>query len=225
MSRQPVSCRLFLYPQLMLKDLLHYFDYRYFLRFTCLFLSFYAAYTFVHAASVPSGLYFPFVEQYLNFPILIRYTVLHAGQLGLSFLGYSSDVVDDRLISYDGFAILQMAWACYGLGVKSFWIAFVCAHQMSLKKKVLWSIGGVLTILILNSVRVIVMMVSILENWTIAEYLGTNAHDLFNYLCYTALLGLIMLFYAKVKPTDTHKRPTKASISEPHKVKAYHPVN
>jgi exosortase/archaeosortase family protein len=92
-----------------------------------------------------------------------------------------------------------MAFPCYGLGVKSFWIAFVCAHQMPINKKALWSVIGVLIIFLLNCLRVMVIMIAMIEKWEVADYLGTNAHDLFNYLCYAALLGLILLFYAKTK--------------------------
>jgi exosortase/archaeosortase family protein len=192
----------------MLKNLLNYFDFRYYLRFAGLFFLFYLTYTFVNAASAPTGMYYPFVEQYLNFPILIRISVLHISQMVLALFGYGTTVMDDRIISNDSTNMLLMAWACYGLGLKSFWIAFVCAHQMALKKKVYWSVIGVMTIFLLNCIRVVVMMISIVDKWTIAEYLGTNAHDLFNYLCYAALLGLIFLFYAKTKDRQHLTSPT-----------------
>jgi exosortase/archaeosortase family protein len=126
----------------------------------------------------------------------------------LALFGYGTTVMDDRIISNDSTNMLLMAWACYGLGLKSFWVAFVCAHQMSLKQKVYWSVIGVMTIFLLNCIRVVVMMISIVDKWTIAEYLGTNAHDLFNYLCYAALLGLIFLFYAKTKDRQHLTSPT-----------------
>lgn len=194
----------------MLKNTFRYFDFGYYLRFAGLFFFFYLTYTFVNAVSVPSGTYFPFVEKYLNFPILIRHAVLNTGQLFLSLLGYPSTVRGAQLISIDESAVLEMAWACYGLGLKSFWVAFVCAHQMPIKRKVYWSLLGVLTVLVLNCFRVVVMMISIVDRWTIAEYLGTNAHDLFNYVCYTALFGLILVFYKKkdIKPKAI-KKPSK----------------
>ena len=126
----------------MIKNTLRYFDFHYFLRFAALFFLFYLSYTFVNAASAPSGIYYPFVEKYLNFPILIRHAVLYTSQLLLSMLGSVTTVVYDRLISQDGFSVLQMAWPCYGLGVKSFWVAFVCSHRIPIKTKVLWSIVG-----------------------------------------------------------------------------------
>jgi exosortase/archaeosortase family protein len=192
----------------MFKNTLRYFDFRYYLRFAGLFFLFYLTYTFVIAASAPTGTYFPFVDKFLNFPLIIRYCVLHIGHALLAVFGYPTSVDGGRLISHEGLSILEMAWACYGLGVKSFWIAFVCAHQMPLKQKVYWSLTGVLTIFLLNCVRVVVMMIAMVEKWTVAEYLGTNAHDLFNYLSYAALFGLILLFYAKVK---TKQYPEPAS--------------
>jgi exosortase/archaeosortase family protein len=99
-----------------------------------------------------------------------------------------------------------MAWPCYGMGLKSFWIAFVCAHRMALKPKIWWTALGVLTIFILNCTRVTVMMIAMIDRWPISGYLGVNAHDTFNYLCYAALLALIFLFYAKTKSMQ-HPKP------------------
>lgn len=198
----------------MIKNTIRYFDFRYFLRFAGLFFLLFLTYTFIIAASAPSGFYYPFVDQYLNFPVLIRHSVLTIGKFFLSVLGYPTVLQEDKLISYEGSAILQMAWACYGLGVKSFWIAFVCAHQMALKRKIYWSLIGVLTIFALNCIRVVVMMIALVQKWPIAEYLGTNAHDLFNYLCYAALLGLILVFYAQTKDKPKVKvEPTQKTVT------------
>ena len=85
------------------------------------------------------------------------------------------------------------------MGLKSFWVAFVCAHKLELKPKIWWSVLGVVTIFLLNCIRVTVLMIAMIDRWPISEYLGANAHDTFNYLCYAALLGLVLLFYAKAK--------------------------
>ncbi|RYG00657.1 MAG: hypothetical protein EOO07_35165 [Chitinophagaceae bacterium] len=183
----------------MFKNMLRYFDFRYYLRFAGLFFLFYLSYTFVIAAAAPTGTYYPFVDKFLNFPLVVRYCVLHTGQLLLTLFGYATSIEGGRIISRDGYSMLEMAWPCYGLGVKSFWIAFVCAHQMVPKEKIYWSVAGVLVIFVLNCIRVMVMMIAMVEKWAIAEYLGINAHDLFNYLCYAALLGLILFFYSKNK--------------------------
>ncbi|RYY43417.1 MAG: hypothetical protein EOO06_19730, partial [Chitinophagaceae bacterium] len=175
------------------------FDFGFYLRFAGLFFLFYLTYTFVISVSAPTGTYYPFVDHFLNFPAVIRFSVLHVGQFFLSLLGYSTTVAENRIISADGYSILEMAFPCYGLGVKSFWVAFVCAHKLSWKQKLNWSIAGVMTIFILNCIRVAVLMISMVDKWSIADSLGTNAHDFFNYLCYAALLCLILFFYSKNK--------------------------
>ncbi|RZJ98616.1 MAG: hypothetical protein EOO46_24945, partial [Flavobacterium sp.] len=173
------------------------FDFGFYLRFAGLFFLFYLTYTFVISVSAPTGTYYPFVDHYLNFPAVIRFSVLHVGQFFLSLLGYSTTIADNRIISADGYSILEMAFPCYGLGVKSFWVAFICAHKLTWKQKLNWSIAGVMTIFILNCIRVAVLMISMVDKWSIADSLGTNAHDFFNYLCYAALLCLILFFYSK----------------------------
>ncbi|RYY69415.1 MAG: hypothetical protein EOO13_09595 [Chitinophagaceae bacterium] len=181
----------------MYKKALSYFDFGFYLRFAGLFFLFYLTYTFVISVSAPTGTYYPFVEKYFNFPAVIRYCVLHVGQVFLSLLGYPTTIHGSQIISADGFSILEMAFPCYGLGVKSFWVAFVCAHKQTWKQKFNWSVLGVFTIFLLNCMRVAVIMISMVDKWSIADYLGTNAHDLFNYLCYAALLCLILFFYSK----------------------------
>lgn len=186
----------------MLKNTLRYFDFGYYLRFAGLYLLFYLTYTFVVAASAPSGTYYAFVDNYLNFPSVIRDSILAVSKVFLGLLGYPATVNGETIISSDGYVRLFMAFPCYGLGVKSFWVAFICAHKMDLKKKIAWSITGILLIFFLNCLRVTLMMIAMVDRWTIADSLNTNAHDFFNYVCYAALLGLILLFYQKVKPNS-----------------------
>jgi exosortase/archaeosortase family protein len=196
----------------MIKSAMRYFDYQYYLRFAGLFLFFYCSYTFVNAVSVPTGTYYPFVEKYLNFPVLIRYAVLNTSQLLLSLFGYNTIVNGPQLTSNEGLIVLEMAWACYGLGLKSFWVAFVCAHQMTLKQKIAWSVVGVFVIFLLNCFRVTLMMIAMAENWKIVDSLNTNAHDFFNYLCYAAILGLILVFYKKAEPFKKKRAPVAPSL-------------
>lgn len=195
----------------MLKDTLRYFDYRFYLRFAGLFFLFYCSYLFVVAAAAPSGFYFPFVEKYLNFPVPIRSAVLYSSQFVLSLLNYSTRLVGDQLRSADGSSILVMAWACLGLGVKSFWLAFVLAHKMPIRQKINWCLLGILTIFFVNCVRVVLMMIALVDKWSIAGYLGTNAHELFNYLSYAVLLLLVFYYYSKTGSERKVERKVKSA--------------
>ncbi|RYZ28791.1 MAG: hypothetical protein EOO10_08365 [Chitinophagaceae bacterium] len=211
---QPVASSLlpaFYNPALMFKKAFHYFDFGFYLRFAGLFFLFYLGYTFVIATAAPTGTYYPFVDRFLNFPAVIRYSVLHVGQFFLSLLGYTTTIAEDRIISADGYSILQMAFPCYGLGVKSFWVAFVWAHKQTWRQKLNWSVIGVVTIFLLNCIRVAVLMISMVDKWSIADSLGTNAHDFFNYLCYAALLCLILFFYSKNRQINSPLPSIKSS--------------
>ncbi|RYF84704.1 MAG: hypothetical protein EOO03_14410 [Chitinophagaceae bacterium] len=197
----------------MVRKTLAYFDWGYYLRFAGLFFLFYLTYTFVISVSAPTGTYYPFVDHFLNFPAVIRYCVLHGGQMVLSLLGFTTSIEGGRIISADGYKILEMAFPCYGLGVKSFWVAFVCAHKLTWKQKLNWSVLGVITIFLLNCFRVAVLMISMVDKWPIANYLGTNAHDFFNYLCYAALLCLILFFYSKNRQAKSPVPPVQPSTA------------
>ena len=196
---------------LMLKNTFQYFDFGYYLRFAGLYFFFYLTYTFVISASVPTGVYYPFVENYLNIPAVIKDCILAISKVFLGVLGHPSTIHGDYIQSSDGYVRLFMAFPCYGLGVKSFWVAFVCAHKMDIKQKISWSIAGIFLIFFLNCLRVTVMMIAMVDGWTIAQSLNTNAHDFFNYVCYAALFGLILLFYKKAK-TNSKTIEAKSTV-------------
>lgn len=184
------------------------FDFKFFVLFAGLFFIFYYGCLFIAAAASPGGTYIPFVEYYLNFPIVIRDCILFSSKQVLWILGYSTTINIDRISSVDGRSILEMAWPCLGLSIKSFWVAFVLAHQKPATPTLKWIAIGVLTIFLLNCIRVAFMMISMVEEWTIAEYLGTNAHDLFNYICYAALAVLIFIYYKKSDKKTTNESKT-----------------
>ena len=197
----------------MFKKAFTYFNFKFYFRFVLAYLVLYYSFIFVVSVSSPSGVYFPFVEKYLNFPVPIRDLVLHTSQWILSLLNYKTTLIDDRLQYCCGNMLAEsptvaMAWPCLGMGVQSCWLAFICAHHMRLSRKIQWSAGGIFAIFVVNCVRVAVMMIAMVERWTIADYLGTNAHDLFNYVCYVVLLFLVLLFYSRTKKRSSRKVQT-----------------
>jgi exosortase/archaeosortase family protein len=178
----------------MIKSILSYFDFRYYVKFALLFVAMYYFYTIVIGITTPGGTYYPFFDHYLNFTVLIRDGVLLGAQFINWIFGIQTHINGDTLTDGDGFKMVRMGWPCYGLMIKSFWLAYVLAHASSLKKKIIWSLSGILCIFILNCIRVGMMMVSMEKNWTIAESFNTNNHDLFNYFSYGILIILIILY-------------------------------
>ena len=178
----------------MIKTVLNNFDFRYYLKFAILFITMYYCYTIVIGVTTPGGTYYSFVDQYLNFPIVIRYFVLQGAHIVNTVMGVTTYINGDSLINDDGFKMVRMGWPCYGLMIKSFWLAYVLAHTSTLKKKLIWSLIGILCIYCLNCLRVGMMMVSMEKNWSVAEYINTNNHDFFNNLSYAVLILLIFIY-------------------------------
>lgn len=190
----------------MIKSLLNYFDFRYYLKFALLFVSMYCCYTFVIGVTTPGGSYYPFFDNYLNFPILIRISVLNGAKFILHILGFDTFVNGDTLLSHDGFKAVRMGWPCYGMMINSFWLAYVLAHSSPLKRKLIWSFAGILSIYLLNCIRVSLMMVAMEKYWTIGKLLSTNNHDLFNYLSYIIIILMIIMYNRQ----SEYKTPDKA---------------
>jgi len=104
-------------------------------------------------------------------------------------------------------------WECLGLGIFSFWTAFVLAQSLPIRKKILLTLGGIAGIWLLNCLRIGLLLVALekdLKAWKQSwSFIGkVNHHDLFNYACYTFILLMILLYY------KLSRRKKQTAISE-----------
>jgi len=91
-------------------------------------------------------------------------------------------------------------WQCIGLGVFSFWFAFILAQRIAIKKKILLCVGGALAIWFLNCMRIGLLLVALdrnLKPWKKSLKLigNINHHDIFNFICYSFILLMIVVYY------------------------------
>jgi exosortase/archaeosortase family protein len=176
---------------------------RFIIKFLVLFLGLNYFNDFFIGITAPGGLYVPYLEQHLNYVAWIRHSILWGSMHVSGLFGYESYVDGPyHLRSVTGPGV-QMVYSCIGLGIMSFWTAFVVAHEINWKKKVFWTFIGLLTIWIINCFRVSVILAAAVNRWNASKYL--DHHDTFNIVAYIFIFLLIILFLRK---EGLHKKET-----------------
>ena len=150
----------------------------------------------VEGVAAPGHIYWPFVQHYLDYPSWLRASLLNGSKLLLSWFGYDSFVQDSYHLRIVGGSAVQLIYACLGVGVMSFWLAFVVANKGSWKRKIVWILGGMLCIWLINVTRISLVLVK--NNSGRDMMWGLDNHDFFNILSYVALF-LMIFFYDRIE--------------------------
>jgi len=143
--------------------------------------------------SVPGGGYYsPIIQRYFDYPSLLRKGILHVSGFMLNFLGYPSEILAPykvRLINGRG---VKIVYSCLGLGLFSFWIAFVLANTAGIKRRVQCMGWGVLAIFLINVTRVVLLVIVANHKASLLE--GTDHHTVFNIAAYTLIFLMIFIY-------------------------------
>jgi exosortase/archaeosortase family protein len=116
-----------------------------------------------------------------------------------SFFGVNA-IVDRKEIFVENSASVMLEYSCLGMGIMSFWIAFIVAHKISISNKLLWIVGGILLIWVINCWRIAILLISLQNRWKGVGYM--DHHDMFNLASY-AIIGLLLyFFYRKSKEEE-----------------------
>jgi exosortase/archaeosortase family protein len=110
--------------------------------------------------------------------------------------GLNSHIVDGYTLGSHGFNV-TIVYSCLGLGIMSFWAAFILADNRSLKTKMYWTFAGLLAIWLINCLRMAVLLSSMINNWTILS--SWDHHSVFNIISYILIGGLIYFYYRNTK--------------------------
>lgn len=157
----------------------------------CFCILYYGTFAII-GLSAPDNYYSAFAAHYLNFVEPLRHLLLLFSQALLSLLGYDSTFKDfDTLCLIKGSGV-RLNNACIGLGVISFWIAFVFANRGAWQKKTVWVMIGCLAICTLNTFRISLLVLASNNNWSFP--FGWDHHDWFNIATY-ACIFLMIYFY------------------------------
>ena len=149
--------------------------------------------------TVPSGYYSPFVATYLDYPSLLRRSLLNGTRLLAALFGFDTHLRDAyRIYILNGRGV-RLVYGCLGYGLLSFWIAFIVANKGNFIKKTKWIITGCFFIWFINVIRISLVLIANNQNWNIS--ITMEQHTVFNITVYILIFFMIWLFHRSEKNT------------------------
>jgi len=183
------------------KDLL-----RYLLKFILSFCFLYYGTKAIIGLASPGGYYSSFINEYLNYVKWFRYALLYSAKGLLSIAGYKVFVQNMYILRMYNGAGVRLVYSCLGIGVMSFWAAFIFANKASWQKRSIWILGGWALFFFINVVRISLLLISANKRET--NVLNLDNHTLFNIAAYLLVFVMIYLF------DKSQKRSTGEGIKE-----------
>jgi exosortase/archaeosortase family protein len=175
----------------------NYFHFAYFFKLVGLTLLLNYIVVGYNAMVSPEGsIYNSFLDQNWNFIQWIRYVIMEVSNLIAHLFETNSYISGPQMIKIGSTIEVEIWFPCLGLGIMSFWIAFIVTNTGSLRKKLLWCIGGSVGITIINCWRIGLLLISLDKRWQ--QQTTLDHHDMFNIAAYV-LVGLLMYSYSEGK--------------------------
>jgi exosortase/archaeosortase family protein len=172
-----------------------YFLISYCIKFLSLVLGFYYfSIGFNGIVSPEGGYYSSFLDHYFNYIDWIRQSNIYLSNIMAHALGTNSYVADSQMLKVGKNIEVEIWLPCLGLGVISFWSAFIITNSGSFKRKLTWGILGNLAIWFINSCRITLLLVALDRDWKESPHI--DHHDMFNIVAY-GFIFLLMYFYTK----------------------------
>lgn len=166
------------------------------LTFIVLFFIFNNANKFFNSVTIPTGKYYnPYISEHFNYIQLLRTCLILPTVKIMEMLGYYMMYSKTQILALNGIPS-NINYGCLGLGVFSFWLAFVSAFPKPLKQKIKFLAIGLVAIYLLNVFRLIILTILTVEIPNEAEYF-TYHHDAFNILVYSILFIMIYFWVQK----------------------------
>jgi exosortase/archaeosortase family protein len=172
--------------------------------FICLFALFYYFNIFYFSVTSLTGKYYsPFFAWHLNYISGLRHLLLKSSAGLLNLLGYAA-ITNDYEILVAGRGTLQVVYLCLGLGVISFFAAFVIAYPKKFRSKIIFLFCGVIGIEVLNILRFVLLALF----WNRRYNHIIDHHTIFN-ICLYLVIALALYFWVKhdddlIKPDANH---------------------
>lgn len=142
--------------------------------------------------TVPGGHYSPFVAGYLDYPALLRSSLLHGTKLMVAIFGFDTYFRDAYHVTVVGGRGVRIVYACLGYGLLSFWIAFIYANSGSFQKKMTWMLAGCFLIWLINVMRISLVLIAANLHWQI--FMTMEQHTLYNIVTYICIFIMIWFF-------------------------------
>ena len=169
--------------------------------FITLFLVFY--YFNIGFFSVTSPLsthYNSFIADNFNYIRLLRHTLLLCTSFLLRCAGFGT-VTNEYELLIAGRGGIRLVYSCLGLGLMSFFTAFVLAYPKAFKKKVVFLIAGLFVIQLLNVLRM--AMVGLF--WSRKAQHIIDHHIIFNGIIYV-IIAIGLYFWVTADDRKKHAK-------------------
>jgi exosortase/archaeosortase family protein len=172
---------------------------KYLIHFFGIFLLLYAGSYAIVGLAAPEHFYAPFIAHYFDFTAWLRTSLLMGVKVMLSCFGFEANLRNIYSIGILHGRAIHVGYGCLGLGVMSFWTAFILANQSKWRIKIIWSLVGLFTIWMINVIRLSLLLLAQEQNWFIV--LGIDHHSCFNAVTYLFIFFGMYLFAKR----DAHK--------------------
>lgn len=159
--------------------------------FVGLFVVFYYFNILFFGVTSPGKYYSPFLDQHLNYIQGLRWLLLKSSAFILDTLGYPA-ITSNFDLMVVGRTTIKLVYSCLGLGVISFFAAFVLAYPKPTKAKLIFLAGGILGIEVLNVIRFVLLALF----WTKQDSELMDHHTIFNILIYI-IIAISLYFWVK----------------------------
>ncbi|HEY9003252.1 MAG TPA: hypothetical protein VIM89_17975 [Mucilaginibacter sp.] len=164
---------------------------RFLLVFLGLFLFFYYFNIFFFSLTSHGKHYNSFIDQHLNYIRGLRHILLATTKFIINSFGFSC-LTNDYQLMVAGHGIIDVIYSCLGLGVMSFFAAFVIAYPKKLRAKLIFLLTGLICIQILNVFRFVLLAVL----WNKKSKLILDHHIIFNIIIYI-IITITLYFWVK----------------------------
>jgi exosortase/archaeosortase family protein len=138
---------------------------------------------------VDSRFHNQFFSDHLNYVQGLRTLLIEISATILKAFGFIVLHTKYQLLILNGLPC-NINYSCLGLGVMSFWVAFTIAFPKPFKEKIKFLFIGLISIFILNITRIVSITILTVNNHGNKKFLDYQ-HDIFNYVVYAVLLGMI----------------------------------
>lgn len=142
------------------------------------------------------GYFIPFLK-YIDYVSCYRQLLLGSAEKLLDLFGYNAYTRGPYLLYINGKSGIQLVYECLGIGVLSFWIAFIATDVYgTFKNKIRWILFGLLIITVLNIARIIVLLLAVYKHWM--NIAGIDHHTLYNSIVYIIVLLMVFSYRKKL---------------------------
>ena len=164
---------------------------RFVLVFLLLFLFLYYFNIFFFGITSHGNHYNAFLAQNLNYISWLRHFLLMSSAWLLNLLGYGA-IYNEYDLLVAGHGTIQLVYSCLGLGVISFFLAFVLAYPKKFGSKWMFLVGGIIGIELLNILRFVWLAIF----WDKKGSHILDHHTIFNILIYV-IIAITLYFWVK----------------------------